>query len=128
VFNDPAIYQMRFNLVARPDLARARPDVVRRFLIALQSALASVLESPNEAKGLIAKAIREDVGLIGKIWEECDYTLTLDQGLLAGLESEARWALRKNMTARTTLPNFLDFIDAGPLQSVRPDAVSLLLP
>jgi GH25 family lysozyme M1 (1,4-beta-N-acetylmuramidase) len=62
------------------------------------------------------------------MWQVNDFILALNQSLLSVLEDEARWALAKKPTAQTTLPNFLDFIDAGPLQSVRADAVTILLP
>jgi len=128
VFNDPAIYQMRFDLVARPDFAGSRPEVARRFFVALQSALEFLRDNPDEARRLIVNETKEDPELSATIWRVNDYTLTLDQSLLSGLEDEARWALAKRATADATLPNFLDFIDARPLQSVQPDAVSILLP
>jgi NitT/TauT family transport system substrate-binding protein len=128
VFNDPAIYQMRFDLVARPDFAGSRPEVARRFFMALQTALDFLRDNPEEARRIMVDATKEDAELSAAIWRVYDYTLTLDQSLLSGLEDEARWALAKKAAARATLPNFLDFIDARPLQSVRPDAVSILLP
>lgn len=128
VFNDPAIYQMRFDLVARPDFAGSRPEVARRFFVALRSALDFLRENPEEARRLIVNATKEDPELSSTIWRVNDYTLTLDESLLSGLEDEARWALAKNPAAQATLPNFLDFIDARPLQSVQQDAVSILLP
>lgn len=128
VFNDPAIYQMRFNLVARPEFSGSRPEVARKFFAALQNAQTFVRERPEEAKRLMLNVTGEDPEISGKVWEDSDYTLTLDQSLLGGLEAEARWALSRRAAARATLPNFLEFIDARPLQSVRPDAVSILLP
>jgi NitT/TauT family transport system substrate-binding protein len=128
VFNDPAIYQIRFDLVARPDFAGSRPEVARRFFLALESALDFLRDNPKQAERLIVDATKEDAELSAAIWRAYDYTLTLDESLLSGLEDEARWALAKRATAMDTLPNFLGFIDARPLQSVQPDAVSILLP
>lgn len=127
-FNDPAIYQTRFDLVARPDFAGSRPEVARRFFVALQAALDFVRDHPEEARRLILNATKEDPELYAQIWRVYDFTLTLDESLLSGLEDEARWALAKKATPQATLPNFLEFIDVRPLQSARPDAVSILLP
>jgi ABC-type nitrate/sulfonate/bicarbonate transport system substrate-binding protein len=41
---------------------------------------------------------------------------------------EARWALARRATAPAASPNFLEFIDARPLQSAVPNAVSILVP
>lgn len=127
-FNDPAIYQTRFDLVARPDFAGSRPEVARRFFVALQAALEFVRDHPEEARRLIVNATKEDPQLTARIWRVDDFTLTLDESVLSGLEDEARWALAKTTTPQATLPNFLDFIDARPLKSVQPDAVTMLLP
>ena len=74
------------------------------------------------------KAVNEDPALLRSVWGGCDYTLALDQTLLGGLESEARWALNRRKAAHATLPNFLEFVDALPLLDVQRDAVSVLLP
>jgi NitT/TauT family transport system substrate-binding protein len=128
VFSDPAIYQMQINLVAPPAFAASRPQVARRFLLALDNALNFLRENPEEARRLAVKATNEDPVVFGKMWQVNDFILALNQGLLSVLEDEARWTLAKKPTAQATLPNFLDFIDAGPLQSVRADAVTILLP
>jgi NitT/TauT family transport system substrate-binding protein len=127
-FNDPAIFQMRFDLIGRPDFAGSRPQVARRFFAALQTALDFLREHPEEAKRLIVQAGKEDAELSASIWRAQDYTLTLDESLLGGLEDYARWALAKKGAAEAKLPNFLDFIDPRPLRSVQADAVSILLP
>ena len=127
-FNDPTIYQMHYDLIARPDFASSRPEVARRFIAALRAALDFLREHPREAKRLIVQAGKEDAELSASIWRAQDYTLTLDESLLGGLEDYARWALAKTGTAEAKLPNFLDFIDPRPLRSVQAEAVSILLP
>jgi NitT/TauT family transport system substrate-binding protein len=127
-FSDPAVYQMRFDLVARPEFAGSRPEVAQKFLAALQDAQTFVRDNPEEAKRLMLNVTKEDPEILGRVWEECDYMVTLDQSLIGALEEQARWALGRRATARATVPNFLEFIDARPLKSVRPDAVSILLP
>ena len=128
VFNDPAMYQVRFDLVARQEFAAARPEVARRFLVALQTALDFLRGDPEEARRLVAPLTHEAAELSAEMWRASDYTLTLDESLLSALEDEARWTLAKKAKSQASLPNFLDFIDARPLQNVRADAVSILLP
>jgi len=128
VFSDPAVYQMQFNLVAPPEFVRSRPEVARRLLLALARALEFLRANSDQAGQLTLKATKEDPQQFGKIWNVGDFELNLNQSLLSVLEDEARWALAKSGAANATLPNFLELIDAGPLASVRPHAVSMLLP
>jgi NitT/TauT family transport system substrate-binding protein len=128
VFTDPAVYQMRFNLVAPREFADSRPEVARRFVLALDRALSFLHNNPEEAARLVMETAKEDPALFRKMWNASDFMLDLNQGLLSALEDEARWALAKSATAPTTLPKFLELIDQRPLGSVRPHAVSILLP
>lgn len=128
VFTDPAVYQMQFNLVAPREFADSRPEVARRFVLALDRALSFMRNNPEDAGRLTIEAAKEDPALFGKIWKVSDFMLELNQSLLSVLEDEARWALAKAGTAPATPPNFLELIDPRPLARVRPHAVSILLP
>jgi NitT/TauT family transport system substrate-binding protein len=126
VLSEPAVYQMQFNLVARRELTASRPDAVGRFLLALHDALTFLREDPEAARLLTLKATGEDPAAFGKVWQVSDFMLALNQSLLSVLEDEARWAMARKPGAPA--PSFLEFIDARPLQSAVPHAVSILLP
>jgi NitT/TauT family transport system substrate-binding protein len=128
VFIDPAAYQMRFNVVSRSVFFGSRPKVAQRFLLALYDALLFLRDNPDDARRLTAQRATEGPLLFDKIWEASDFTLSLDQALLSVLDDEARWALARGVKTQAAAPNFLRFIDARPLQDVRPHAVTLLLP
>jgi NitT/TauT family transport system substrate-binding protein len=51
--------------------------------------------------------------------------LTLDQSLILAMEDEARWMISNNLTTEKTVPNFLDYIYAYGLKSVKPAAVTI---
>lgn len=128
VFNEPAAYQMQFNLVARPEFIAARPEAARRFVLALRDALTFMHENPEAARRLTLEATKEDSELFAKVWQVSDFMLGLNQSLLSVLEDEVRWALAKRATAPAAPPNVLEFLDARPLQGAIPGAVSILLP
>jgi NitT/TauT family transport system substrate-binding protein len=128
VFSEPAVYQMQFNLVARPEFIASRPETARRFVLALQDALTFLRENPEAARRLTIEGTREDPVAFGKLWKASDFMLELNQSLLSVLEDEARWALARRAAAPAASPNALEFIDARPLQSAVPGAVSILLP
>jgi len=51
--------------------------------------------------------------------------LTLDHGLLMGLEETARWTFMQAGDRQRTSPNFLNLIAAEPLRMVKPEAIRL---
>lgn len=128
VFNEPAAYQMQFNLVARPEFVAARPEAARRFVLALQKALTFMHDDPEAARRLTLEATKEDPLLFAKVWQVSDFMLELNQSLLSVLDDEVRWALARREKAPATAPNVLEFLDARPLQGAVPGAVSILLP
>jgi NitT/TauT family transport system substrate-binding protein len=55
-----------------------------------------------------------------------DFRVKLDQSLLVTLENLARWAVRRKLTGRMEVPNFLDHIYLDGLKSVKPEAVTVI--
>ena len=56
------------------------------------------------------------------------YGLFLDQGLLLAMDDQAAWMIQNRLTDRTEIPDFMDYVDPGPLLQVNPKAVQLALP
>ena len=56
------------------------------------------------------------------------YELFLDLGLLLALEDQAAWLINQRPAHRTDIPDFLDYLDPGPLLAVNPRAVRMVLP
>jgi len=44
------------------------------------------------------------------------------------MEDEARWMIRNNLTNHTSVPNYLNYIDAEALSQINPKAVGLIVP
>jgi hypothetical protein len=57
-----------------------------------------------------------------------NFELFLDQGLLLVMEDQARWMIQNRLTEQTKVPNYLDYIDPGPLLKADPKAVRLVIP
>ena len=60
------------------------------------------------------------------IWPRQQFSLSLDQSLLAAMEDEARWMIKSGLTAEKRVPNFLDYIYEGGLKAIKPEAVSII--
>lgn len=66
---------------------------------------------------------KEDVALH---WDDFTFELSLNQSFLVNIEDEARWAIRNKLTDKTGVPNYLDYIYIDALESVKPDAVTVI--
>jgi NitT/TauT family transport system substrate-binding protein len=60
------------------------------------------------------------------IWPQHQFSLTLDQGLVAAMEDEARWMIEHDLAPEENVPNFLDYIYIDGLEVVKPDAVNVI--
>jgi hypothetical protein len=52
--------------------------------------------------------------------------ISLEQGLLINLEGQAHWVLDSGLAKGEGIPNYLDFLAPTPLESVAPDAITLV--
>lgn len=122
----PRLYTLTFNLVA-PGRASAVPNEDHtRVLRALARAVDDIKSDPNAAKALLRERLKTEEAEIALLWPDYRFALGLNQSLIATLESTARWAIQEQLVKGTVVPNYLDFIDVGPLTRVRPSAVTVV--
>lgn len=127
VLDNPRIYTPSFNLVADRRTLAAREDDVVRVLRALARAQRFIHEQPRQAQEIMKARLRLDQGFVDAVWPDLEYRLGLDQSLISTLEGEARWALREgHVSAGRKAPNFLHYIEPGPLRRAVPGAVTTL--
>lgn len=126
LFYERTLFTDFFCIASLPDYADVNPELTRAFLKALIRAETFLRESPAEATKLVSVSagIKEDQlpALLGKY----DYSVLLDQSLLIALEDEARWIISEKLRDERRMPNFLEYIDAGPLKAVKADRVRLI--
>ncbi len=125
-FYDENIYTLTFNVVARQDFIQKNPDMVKKVLRALMKAEEFVRQSPAEAQQLVADSSKMDIALLRDVWADADFSVSLDQSLVLALEDESRWAIENRLIRKTTIPNYLDYIYFGGLESLKPRAVRIL--
>jgi NitT/TauT family transport system substrate-binding protein len=116
-------YTQTWNLVGVQGGGSAGPER-RRLLSALLKASDWIAAHPAEARALLQQRTGLSAELIEASWDALGYEVSLKQSLLVTLEAQARWARRERMVDAPP-PNFLRFIDANPLRSLRPRAVTL---
>lgn len=125
VFFDPYLFTLTYVLAGNRSYVNASQDQVRRVLRALLKAEAYASQHPSEARTLVAAALKLSPELLGEFWNESRLKVSLDHSLLLSLEEESRWALRRKLVPQGHMPNYLDYIDARPLQEVKPQAINI---
>lgn len=118
-------YELTFNLVATQAVAGARDADLARLLRALDKAITHIARAPAEAQALVRSHTTLDEEAVRAIWPDFKFSLSLDQSFIITLESEARWALQRNLVRGPLVPNYLQFLHFGPLSTVKPQAVTV---
>jgi NitT/TauT family transport system substrate-binding protein len=60
--------------------------------------------------GIIAPYIGMDRSQLAELWDIYNFKITLGQSLLVTLEDQARWAIENELTDKTEVPNYLNYI------------------
>ena len=124
----PGTYRGMVNFVAMQNFIHKRQQVVPRFLTAIQRANRLISDQSDIAQMIVTDILRLDRAIVAKLWDKVSYRLFLDQLFLLDLESQARWAIKSQLTDKTVVPNYLHLISSDGLQRVNPKAVTLILP
>lgn len=121
--------QPYFWLLAGTDkFIKASPGVVDRLLRALHQAEIFIKGNQDESIGIVANRVKTDPAVLKSVWPKYVYELSFDQSLIIAMEDEARWMIQNRLTDKSKVPNYLDYLEAGPLLKVNPKAVRLVLP
>jgi NitT/TauT family transport system substrate-binding protein len=102
------------------------PEEVTRFLRALAEAEEYSIAHPDEAKAIVQQRLTLDPSYMDTVWEQNQFSLSLDQSLITAMEDEARWLIANNLTNATEVPDFSGYIYAGELETVKPGSVNII--
>ncbi|MGZ6250097.1 MAG: ABC transporter substrate-binding protein [Syntrophales bacterium] len=113
-------------LIAKEEFIKERPIAVERFLKALLEAERYCLEHTVDAQNLIASHLGYDTALLQSIWKRLDFRVRLDQDLVILMEDEAKWAMRRRLTEKKDMPNYVNLIYLQSLERIKPEAVRII--
>lgn len=119
-------YVETFNLVVMKDYIRSDSEAIEKVLRAIDKSISFIDYNEDEAQDIIVNRLKTDRGFIEWIWADFIYELSLDQSLIITLEDESRWAIKNNLTDRTIVPNYLNFIYIDGLDIVKSEAVKII--
>jgi NitT/TauT family transport system substrate-binding protein len=105
--------------------ALGHPDLVVKFLKALDRAVDFVRNDPGVSKNIVQNRLNYTDSYTSQVWPENQFSLSLDQPLILALEDQARWMKRNGLTQKE-VPNFLNYIYLDGLESVEPGSVSVI--
>lgn len=118
------VYTQHFSLIAsRPIIARREADLVK-LLRALARAQRFIAEYPAQAADVLKARLGGSSP--GRLAEH-DFSLKLDQSLIATMDAQVRWAVRQGLAPSRRRPdNLLHSIEPAPLRKAAPGAVALV--
>ena len=115
-----------WNILGRPDWMEAHRETIDRFLRSISQAEEYLSLHPEEAKALVKKRLGYDDTYIAKVWRDNLFSLSLDQGLVAAMEDEARWMIHNGLMSEKQVPDFMNYIYLGGLKAIKPEAVNII--
>jgi NitT/TauT family transport system substrate-binding protein len=115
-----------WSAVSTSSWVKQNPALIKRFLTALARAESEVNRHPAEAKESIRQRLNYTSSYIETIWPQNQFSLSLDQSLIAAMEGEARWMIKNQMTTEKEVPNFVQYIYVDGLEAAKPEAVNLI--
>ncbi len=115
-----------FNVISTQPWVASHPEVISRLLRSLTQAENYVVSHPDETKVSIQKRLQYDYVYINTVWPEHQFSVSLDKGLIAAMEDEARWMITNNLTDEKTVPDFGNYIYTDGLKAMKPEAVNII--
>ncbi len=111
---------------SKDEFIQKYPEKIKRLLKALIQAEEFVKNNNLEAKEIIARRVNLDLPYIESVWSDFHFVVDLTQSMIIVMEDQARWKIANNLTDKTEVPNYLDYIYFDALEEVKPGAVGII--
>jgi NitT/TauT family transport system substrate-binding protein len=102
------------------------PEHITRFLRALAEAEEYTSTHPAEAQAIVQRRLNFSDSYMDTVWQQNQFSLSLDQSLILAMEDEGRWMIKNNLTTEKTIPDFRDYIYTKGLEAVQPESVNII--
>jgi ABC-type nitrate/sulfonate/bicarbonate transport system substrate-binding protein len=111
---------------ARSDMVRDKPEMIRKYLRALDEAEMFATSHEPQTKEILQRRLNMTDESVDSTLKDYRYVLSLDQALIVEMEDEARWMAEQNMTGGNPRPSYLDMVSQDALREVKPSAVTII--
>jgi NitT/TauT family transport system substrate-binding protein len=126
IFYSEGIYELPYNLAGTRDYVVSHPETIKKLLRALVRAERFCKDDPDAARKIVASGLNVSLESLNELWPTYRFNITLNQSLLLALEDETRWAIKNELTARTDIPNYLNYVYLDGLRAVKPESVTVI--
>lgn len=122
----PRLYTETFNLIGNKALLDSQPQAVERIVQSLHDACGFINSNPERAKKILSVRLKISPDLVGRIFDDYRYKLSLNQSLMRTMDGQANWAVREgHVPSGSVIPNYIQFVNPSFLRKVDPQAVTL---
>jgi len=113
-------------IIGRADWMGPNRKTVSRLLHSISQAEEYASLHPEETKAVVKKRLGYEDAYIAEIWRDNQFSLSLDQSLIAAMEDEARWIIKSDLTSEKQVPDFSNYIYVDDLKAIKPEAVNII--
>jgi len=113
-------------LLTKKDWIENNPAAAERFMKSVLEAEDYIKDNSEEAKEFVKNRFDYESDYIDYSWPNQEFAVTLEQAMLILFEDQARWAIKNNLTDKTEVPNYLDYIYTDALEKVKPEAIGII--
>lgn len=125
IINHDRVYVETFNAITMKDYASNNQEILQKITRALIKATEFIKSNNDESIKIVAKVLSQDLDIVKNTWPDFMFSVGLNQWLITGLETEARWAMEQKFIEATSIPNYINFINTQPLEKTEPKRISI---
>lgn len=125
IFYGQDLYTETYNIASLQSFVNKNIDTVEKLLRALIRAEKFVQTNEAAAQKIIAGYSGFDQALLQSVWDIYRFKVGLDQNLILTLEDQTRWVIPREFPDKK-VPNYLNFIYLKGLETVKPEAVTII--
>lgn len=127
---NPSTFYVTANLIGINRAAGGKDGDAIKLVRALLRADQLIDSDPAKAQAIVGKRLRMAPAELQAMWKDYDFSVSLAQSLIVSLEAQSRWAMREGISPAgvgpaVTVPDYLGYINTGPLRAVQPKALTL---
>ncbi|QWR77943.1 ABC transporter substrate-binding protein [Candidatus Magnetomonas plexicatena] len=126
VFAEPGLLIKNFNIVALNSLIKNKPGVIKKVLKALIQAEEYAIDNPKRAISIVTKKMGFSELEISQSLQDIKLKVFLEQSMLLRFEAQARWMINDKVVESADVPNYFYFIHTDSLNSLKPEAVTII--
>jgi|GEM_PF-4743846 len=122
---DPSIYTGRINLVARPEVLKAKAEEARRLVQSMIAAEGLIQDHPDKVRLNLEAWLDRKPDTLIDVFDKETFIVKLDvPGLIRDLQMEAKWAQEAIFHGKAKMPkDFSKYVDASILKAVAQDRI-----